>query len=116
MAVIPGGVRPGVWSTGKAADFDPIIRRFDPSRPSQPVWLLHRFPSKYEKGPQTAGFRAFDSRLRTSNSTFWAAELPKVSGQAGEYSRFGETGAGDLVRSRLPPEGCSLRPIYLRSL
>ena len=33
------GQRFGASPSGKAADFDSAIRRFDPSRPSQSLWL-----------------------------------------------------------------------------
>jgi hypothetical protein len=56
-----------------------------------------------QKRPQTAGFRTFDSGLHAPISPFSAVELPKVSGPPVKYSRFKETIAGDLVRSRLPP-------------
>jgi hypothetical protein len=33
--------------------------------------------------------------------------MPKVSGRRREYSRFWEVETGDIVRSRLPPDGGS---------
>jgi hypothetical protein len=39
-----------------AADFDSAIRRFDPSRPSQPYQGSGDLLANYEKGPLLAGF------------------------------------------------------------
>jgi hypothetical protein len=41
--------------------------------------------------------------------------LRKVSAQRREYSHFRETGAGDLVRSRLPPEVGSAKKARVNS-
>ena len=89
---------------GMAADFDSAIRRFDPSRPSQPVWHEQRCPAEGEKGPQTAGFRARAPSLYLPIWAFWVAKSSKVSAQMREYSRFEETMVGDLVRSPLEGE------------
>jgi hypothetical protein len=50
------------------------------------------------------GFRAFAVSLHPLISRFGSAKLPNVSARLREYSHFVETAAGDLVRSRLPPE------------
>jgi hypothetical protein len=81
------------------ADFDSAIRRYDRFRPSQAVWPPGPATLASEKRPQTAGFRAFASRLQAPMSTFSAAELPKVSDRFRGNSRFGETGAGDFGSS-----------------
>jgi ribosomal protein L1 len=48
-----------------SADFDSTIRRFDPSRPSQPFRRSAEIPKKREKEPKIAAFREsyFVSRL-----------------------------------------------------
>src|SRR5262249_28750623 len=84
------------------------ISGFDICRPSQPLLPIVGLPLKREKRPQKAGFPAIDFRLLAPISPLQAAKLPKVSRRTREYSRFPETAAGDLVRSRLPPEGSSL--------
>jgi hypothetical protein len=47
-------------SLNNQTDFDSAIRRFDPSRPSQPFLLSARLPKKSENGPEIPPFRAFD--------------------------------------------------------
>jgi hypothetical protein len=51
------------------------------------------------------GFSRIRFCLQTPNLPILGRQLPKVSGHDREYSRFAETAGGDLVRSRLPPEG-----------
>jgi hypothetical protein len=55
------------------------------------------------KAPPMAGFRAFAGSVQLPILRFWPVNSPKVSGPIRQYSHFGETLAGDLVRSRLPP-------------
>src|SRR6516225_7697916 len=74
---------------------------------SQAVRLSFRYPGICRKGPPTAGFREFTLGLHLPIWPFWTGKSPKVSGRSRKYSRFQETAAGDLVRSRLPPEGGS---------
>jgi uncharacterized protein (DUF2336 family) len=47
-------------SLNNQADFDSAIRRFDPSRPSQPLERSTRLPEKRENRPEIRAFRAFN--------------------------------------------------------
>ena len=66
------------------------------------------------KRPPTAAEHRRGFSLRAPISRFQSAKLPKVSGPIREYSRFQETAAGDLVRSRL--SAAVPRPVGLRRL
>jgi hypothetical protein len=92
----------GASPSGKAVDFDSTMRRFEPSRPSQPFRRSARLPKKSENGPEMPAFRAFDLVSRLRNRQSLGRQSAKVSGHTPEYSRFAETVGGDGVRSRLP--------------
>jgi hypothetical protein len=94
-------------SLNNQTDFDSAIRRFDPSRPSQPLCASGQPVPKRQKRPQTAGFRGLAFGLYLPIWRFWSVKSPKVSAQLRQYSRFRETAARDFVRSRLPPDGRS---------
>ena len=79
------------------ADFDSAIRRFDPSRPSQPVRLHARLPKKRENGPEIPALY-FRFGLRAPDSLNPRRKTLKVSGLVRECSRFSKTDGEDLVR------------------
>ena len=59
------------------------------------------------KRPQTADLRALAFGLNLPIWPFWQVKSSRVSRRLQKCSRFRETAAGDLVRSRLPGEGGS---------
>ena len=79
------------------ADFDSTIRRFDPSRPSQPVPMRERLAAEVAERPTIAGFCDLVNCLQAPEFTKSEATMPKVSGYHCEYSRFRETDARDRV-------------------
>ena len=68
------------------------------------------------KRPQTADFRALAVGLHLPIWPFWQVKSSRVSRRLQKCSRFRETAAGDLVRSRLPGEGgsCAGNPPLFR--
>ena len=74
---------------------------------SQPLRDSGYPPPERQKRPQIAGFRGLAFGLYLPIWPFWSATSPKVSAQLRKYSRFPETVAGDLVRSRLQGEAGS---------
>ena len=81
----------GIFKTG--------MRKFDPSRPSQPVRPSARSLQSARYWPGKC--RPFAQSILSPYSHFpdLGASLRKVSGQANRNSRFSETIGGDLVRT-----------------
>jgi hypothetical protein len=77
------------------SDFDSAIRRFDPSRPSQPVRRSARLPEKRETGPRMPALPAFDFVSTLPIPQSQGRQLAKVSGQVCRYSRLARTVGGD---------------------
>jgi len=82
-----------------AADFDSTIRRFDPSRPSQPVLRLAGLPKRRENGPQIPAFRAFA----------FVSGLPLCRGRGGNRRKSPAFSANIPVLGRLSAETGSIR-------
>ena len=81
------------------SDFDSAIRRFDSSRPSQPVRSLEIFPAKSLESPPLAGFFPQPKSLRIPNLVILRPTVPKFSARSRHYYHFLEKQTGDWVRS-----------------
>jgi hypothetical protein len=79
----------------KQSDFDSPMRRFESSRPSQPLPMREKYPRNDQKGPQLACFCDLVDCLYTLVFTKSEANLPKVSGHHPDCSHFRETDARD---------------------
>jgi hypothetical protein len=93
----------GASPSGKAVDFDSTMRRFESSRPSQPVRLLENIIILRQKGPQMAGFSCVRSFCGDRFSHQSLRISLKVSTYPLENSRFLQTRFGD--RGRKPLRG-----------
>src|SRR5689334_9133645 len=75
-------------TSGKAADFDSAIRRFESSRPSQPVQSPGGFVTMPLKSAPLAGFLRRAESLCLPNSMTPRPNMPKISAYRRHCSRF----------------------------
>jgi hypothetical protein len=81
------------------SDFDSAIRRFDSSRPSQPVRSPEISPTMSPRSPPLAAFLPLAKSLRVPNLPFIRPAVPKISTHLRHCGRFLEKQSGNLVRS-----------------
>src|SRR3984893_4190469 len=74
------GPSDGASPSGKAVDFDSTIRRFESSRPSQPVRRQEILPSAIPEMPANGGLLRIWVSLQTSNLATSREKSPIVSG------------------------------------
>src|SRR5258708_16568900 len=92
----------GASPSGKAVDFDSTIRRFESSRPSQPVRRLETLPPDLLEMPANCGVLRFNGRSPGTDLGHFRLGLAGLRRILEiKYSRFWETAAGDRVRSAL---------------
>jgi hypothetical protein len=75
--------------------------------PQPPIPTFGQASQETRERAGNPGFSRIRFCLQTPNSPILGRQLPKVSSHDRENSRFAETTGGDLVRSRLPPDGGS---------
>jgi hypothetical protein len=83
------------------------MRRFESSRPSQPVGQPKIDCTRIARSLQNTGFFAFGARSPNSELPQPRREFAKVSGEITGYSHFRETLPGDRFRSALNGRGGS---------
>jgi hypothetical protein len=89
----------GASPSGKAVDFDSTIRRFESSRPSQPIAQLKIVRNLVAKSFKIRDFLRYGGFLRSSKIYSLNEKTLKVSGRFRKYSRFREIFGGGLFRS-----------------
>src|SRR5260370_34448326 len=99
----------GASPSGKAVDFDSTIRRFESSRPSQPVRRLETLPPDLLERPANCGVLRFNGRSPGTALGHFRLGLADSLRRILEikYSRFWESAAGDRGRSALRGRACS---------
>ena len=91
----------GASPSGKAVDFDSTIRRFESSRPSQPLAQRKIVCTFVTKSPQNKAFLAFCEMSPDTEMGNYREKLPKVSGRYQKIFPFSADFRGDFFRSAL---------------